>query len=208
MTRSALASCLVDCKLTITSLPALWYFLCCSGRLPAGTICRVEPRTTFKWARAERESERSRSSSGSSSSQSRTKSARRPRQWPRRLPFFLGRGQPVVETFCPTVSEALALTTILRQAVQRSANMFPCSSASLRLGIPERMCRPSMFCVTRKSRKPAASSAVSARWVLVGRASSQDRLIDGFMPFFSRVHTPRGPLQRAKRNSMNSGLKH
>ncbi len=61
--------------MTTATLAESWYFLAWRGRLPAGTICSVEPNTTFSEARAESESERSRSASGSSSSQSRTKSA-------------------------------------------------------------------------------------------------------------------------------------
>ena len=42
---------------------------------------------------------------------------------------------------------------------------------------------------------PASTSFFRAICVLVGIASSNDALDEGFKPFCSKVHTPFGPLQ-------------
>ncbi len=61
------------------------------------------------------------------------------------------------------------------------------------LGIPDRRCSPSMFCVMTICTRPTSTRRASAMCVRVGRASSHDTFMSGLRLRFSRVQTPLGP---------------
>jgi hypothetical protein len=61
------------------------------------------------------------------------------------------------------------------------------------LGIPDRRCSPSMFCVMTIWTRPTSTRRASAMCVRVGCASSHDTFMSGLRLRFSRVQTPLGP---------------
>lgn len=71
-----------------------------------------------------------------------------------------------------TRSSASSIEERAWHRVQRTARAVPCSSSTLRSGIPAIWCSPSTFWVSTRTGTPERSSSATARWPSFGRARS------------------------------------
>lgn len=187
MRRSALESKCVFCKLIITKLPCSgfpFFRTVFMGMFPAGRIRRLVPMTIAKSAFLWWMSALAMASSGRGLSQSTVQSNSAP-------PHGLSQKRPV--GFSPIPLTSVDRMYCLAQTEQRSANMFPCSSAKNFRGRPERRCNPSTFWLMTNLQRPSLTRRAMAMCVMEGTAASKLTARGGGRPSSSHVHTPSGP---------------
>ncbi|CAM5336876.1 hypothetical protein SAVIM338S_01001 [Streptomyces avidinii] len=126
----------------------------------AGCTCSVDPTATKTWQPFATATARA-STSGSSRSPNITVAALRIPPHPRQA----GSGSPAA-----TRASAASISDRARQAVHTTARAVPCSSNTLRSGIPASCCNPSTFCVITRTGVPPRSRPATARCAALGRA--------------------------------------
>mmetsp|Transcript_40958 Transcript_40958/g.115853 ORF Transcript_40958/g.115853 Transcript_40958/m.115853 type:complete len:208 (-) Transcript_40958:223-846(-) len=185
--RSACASCLVRCRLTMANLPPRRFVV--RGRSLAGATVRLEPMTRTRSAFSACAKARATSSGGRLSPKLMIVSCRAPPQRAARHRRPVSCARPMLEP-CTEKSRRYSR----RQTEQYSMLPLPCSSDKLALGTPLLRCKPSTFWEMMWCTRPCRRSSASAMCVGVGSivAMSTPRMRCA-SPFACKVHMPSGP---------------